>query len=532
MNYIEIGKIPPNSKNELSTPEQLVENLKSLIGEKFPLTGKPRTDGSNFRKMITNHLLSNYIPKEAVEYEIVPPKQKGVPSFLREYIDTYIVTSGVNYNLQVWNRNPNSSSVQVDLKNGETLLASDVRFVLGKINADEIIESIVIMTPEYIENRFGKFGKPTVKQQLIISNKKREEILKKHSMIVADTNISVDLLDTENNMVVGDVNIKDEPERVLPIETINQQVNSILDINSEKTDAILELKREISDYNKKIRAQRTKLIPLQENISGSRIISKDDLSMLKKFFPEIEIKRLEEIQNFHKEISAVLKEEIKEEISSVQNVIQLLEGNKAQVEQKVKEISEMSNLSQVILFKFAELQKKIEILSNQNKYYDELQVLSKEKKDADSRKQMMRMQQLSQLQNWINIKLQQLNDEIYHATKRPPIIMFDNKQYKFETIDDTGTGTCYRGMVLFDLAVLQDTCLPILVHDSVLLKQIEDVAIEKILDMYKDSKKQIFISLDKATSYSKKSQQILFDKKVLCLGPNGRELFGQSWSRK
>ena len=163
MNYIEIGKIPPISKNELSAPEQLVENLKSLIGEKFSLTGKPRTDGSNFRKMITNHLLSNYIPKEAVEYEIVPPKQKGVPSFLREYIDTYIVTSGVNYNLQVWNRNPNSSSVQVDLKNGETLLASDVRFVLGKINADEIIESIVIMTPEYIENRFGKFGKPTVK---------------------------------------------------------------------------------------------------------------------------------------------------------------------------------------------------------------------------------------------------------------------------------------------------------------------------------------------------------------------------------
>lgn len=241
INYIEIGKIPPNSKNELSTPEQLVENLKSLIGEKFPLTGKPRTDGSNFRKMITNHLLSNYIPKEAVEYEIVPPKQKGVPSFLREYIDTYIVTSGVNYNLQVWNRNPNSSSVQVDLKNGETLLASDVRFVLGKINADEIIESIVIMTPEYIENRFGKFGKPTVKQQLIISNKKREEILKKHSMIVADTNISVDLLDNENNMVVGDVNIKDEPERVLPIETINQQVTEKL--LGEKLDISLSTKQ-------------------------------------------------------------------------------------------------------------------------------------------------------------------------------------------------------------------------------------------------------------------------------------------------
>ena len=320
-----------------------------------------------------------------------------------------------------------------------------------------------------------------------------------------------------------------EKEREQITDELN---NSILDINSEKTDVILGLKREISDYNKKLRSQKAKLVPLQENLSGSRIIGKDDLTTLRKFFPEIEIKQLEEIQNFHKEISDVLKEEIKEEINGIQNIIHLLESNKAQVEQKVKEISKMSNLSQVILFKFAELQKKIEILSNQNKYYDELQVLTKEKKDADSRKKLMRMQQLSQLQNLINIKMQELNDEIYHDTKRPPIIMFDDKQYKFETLDDTGTGTCYRGMVLFDLVVLNDTCLPILVHDSVLLKQIEDIAIEKILEMYMSSKKQIFISLDKATSYSEKSQKILFDKKVLDLGPDGRELFGRSWSRK
>lgn len=330
---------------------------------------------------------------------------------------------------------------------------------------------------------------------------------------------------------------KDNDKKIIELEKEREQItdelnNSILDINSEKTDVILGLKREISDYNKKLRSQKAKLVPLQENLSGSRIIGKDDLTTLRKFFPEIEIKQLEEIQNFHKEISDVLKEEIKEEINDIQNIIHLLESNKAQVEQKVKEISKMSNLSQVILFKFAELQKKIEILSNQNKYYDELQVLTKEKKDADSRKKLMRMQQLSQLQNLINIKMQELNDEIYHDTKRPPIIMFDDKQYKFETLDDTGTGTCYRGMVLFDLVVLNDTCLPILVHDSVLLKQIEDIAIEKILEMYMSSKKQIFISLDKATSYSEKSQKILFDKKVLDLGPDERELFGRSWSRK
>ncbi|MDO4417655.1 MAG: nuclease, partial [Eubacteriales bacterium] len=79
MDYVEIGKIPPRSKSVMSTPEELVDRLQSLVGTKMQLTGKSRTDGSNFRKLVTEHLLSKYIPEAATEYEIVPPKQKGVP---------------------------------------------------------------------------------------------------------------------------------------------------------------------------------------------------------------------------------------------------------------------------------------------------------------------------------------------------------------------------------------------------------------------------------------------------------------------
>ena len=81
MSLIEEGKKPPKCKDVISAPERLVEILKPLIGSKIPMTGKPRTDGSNFRKIITEHLLSNYMPEAADEYEIVPPKQKGVPVF-------------------------------------------------------------------------------------------------------------------------------------------------------------------------------------------------------------------------------------------------------------------------------------------------------------------------------------------------------------------------------------------------------------------------------------------------------------------
>lgn len=77
MDYIEEGKKPPKCKNIISTPQELVKKLRSLIGQKIQMTGKSRTDGSNFRKIITNYLLAEYMPEAASEYEIVPPKQKG-----------------------------------------------------------------------------------------------------------------------------------------------------------------------------------------------------------------------------------------------------------------------------------------------------------------------------------------------------------------------------------------------------------------------------------------------------------------------
>ena len=241
MNYLEEGKKPPKMKANMSSPKDLVERLEPLIGEKFILTGKSRTDGSNFRKLITECLLSSYMPEASEDYEIVPPKQKGVPSFLREYIDTYIVTTGMAYNLQVWNRNPNSASVQVDLKNGETLLASDVRFVLGKISNDNQIESIIIMTPEYIESKFGKFGKPTIKQQLIISNKKRDDIISRGSMVINDTTLSDDVIDKECNDIDEDTSIKDDPEKVLPISYIDSKITN--ELIGEKLNISLSTKQ-------------------------------------------------------------------------------------------------------------------------------------------------------------------------------------------------------------------------------------------------------------------------------------------------
>ena len=88
----------------------------------------------------------------------------------------------------------------------------------------------------------------------------------------------------------------------------------------------------------------------------------------------------------------------------------------------------------------------------------------------------------------------------------------------------------YKGLILFDLAVLQSSNLPFLVHDSVLLLQIENEVVERILDYYSKSEKQIFIAFDKTAT--EKAMEILKKAEVLHLTRGGNELFGRAWNRK
>jgi hypothetical protein len=181
-------KIPPKSVAMLTKSEILAKYFSELVGQPFTLTSKTRTDGSNIRKLIASTLEKHPLPElaEQGQFEIVPPKAKGVPKIAREFVDTYIVTSGTSYNLQVWNRIPATETLLVKYESGESLKCTDVRFVFVRIDTEKNkIASVIILTPEYIEQKFGKFGKPTIKHQLLISGKVRNEIYEREDKILS-----------------------------------------------------------------------------------------------------------------------------------------------------------------------------------------------------------------------------------------------------------------------------------------------------------------------------------------------------------
>ena len=190
------------------------------------------------------------------------------------------------------------------------------------------------------------------------------------------------------------------------------------------------------------------------------------------------------------------------------------------------------NYSRIVLEKHSALIKEINRLIQENARFDEETELVAAEKVASERAQTMRKEQLIYLQNTVNLRMAEVNDFLYSGRKTPPTLTLNDLQYTFQTRDDTGTGTSYKGLVVFDLSVLELTQLPIIVHDSVVLKQIADEAIETILMKYQSIGKQVFIALDKAPSYTGPATEILEKTTVLSLSKDGNELFGRSWNDK
>ena len=225
-----IFKLPPDKPSSLSPLEELQKRLSPLIGTQLTITKKSRTDGSNNRKLIAAQLLKYQLPNIATPntYEIVPPKKKGVPKIVLEFIDTYIVTSGSSYNLQVWNRIPDSNSILIAYDSLDSLQCSDVRFVLTKVDlASQEISMIAILTADYIVSNFGKFGKPTIKHQLLISQLKRNEIIRSKNKIFFHKDspkLSYLLTDKFNPPPKGNMVSDPTPNNLYSLELIRDEI--------------------------------------------------------------------------------------------------------------------------------------------------------------------------------------------------------------------------------------------------------------------------------------------------------------------
>ncbi|MDR0681239.1 MAG: DUF2326 domain-containing protein [Dysgonamonadaceae bacterium] len=308
----------------------------------------------------------------------------------------------------------------------------------------------------------------------------------------------------------------------------------LVGLELEDARRISTIKAELANLRRQRSRLESKLELIQRNMDSNIIDFQDDFSDLQIFFPSIEIRKIQEIEGFHKKLQNILRDEFIDEKQLTETQLEETRESILKNEAIIAEENIPEEVTKKQLDEYADINKQIEILKQENSSYQQLQELRESVKTIGQQLESQQSGSIRELQNTISNKMKELNDIIYDGQKQHPILTLypDGKNYIFETPHDTGTGTSYKALVVFDLSILALTPLPALVHDSVVLKQIADAPLEKILGLYQKSGKQIFIALDKGGSYTRRTEEILEQTAVLRLSDNGNELFGRSWNIK
>lgn len=306
--------------------------------------------------------------------------------------------------------------------------------------------------------------------------------------------------------------------------------HGLLDMDAEAFEQAIYIKKLLSRARRAKSRAQSRCDMLDENGNYTFSATVNNFTDLRKFFPNVAIAHLEDIEKFHKTISSIFKAELKSERLKIKKELAEYDQIIHTYESQLQELIQNPNLSKAILTRHTELLHEKERMQRENDAYVKFEQLQKDR-DADAeRLKAIKQEQFALVSTQLNKEMSKINDEIYGGTSNAPTLAFTDNNYTFFTPDDSGTGIAYKGLVVYDLAVLKLTRLPILVHDSIILKQISDEAIEKIIELYASCGKQVIIALDKQTSYSPKTNATLNKAAVLMLGKNGEELFGRSWS--
>ena len=303
------------------------------------------------------------------------------------------------------------------------------------------------------------------------------------------------------------------------------------EIEKGKEKAQLDAQRLMLETELQSKQRKLKLVTM--SLEYGLYPTEADLSALQEFFPGVNLRKLYEVERYHQKLAQILDEQFSTEQQSIEGEIDSLKQQLAEVRTHISTLGFIGNISKEFLDKHAEIKGKIDALKVQNEAFLTLKGLQDAKARADEILKKAIESILLEIETELNDKMREFDGQLHSEPRKPPYLRFDSyNRYKFETPDDTGTGSNFRSMIIYDLAVLFTTALPAIAHDSLILKNISDGAIDGIMKIYEKSEKQIFIAFDKQAAYTVDTQTILERNCVLRLSDGNCELYGRPWNKE
>jgi hypothetical protein len=259
-----------------------------------------------------------------------------------------------------------------------------------------------------------------------------------------------------------------------------------------------------------------RLVRTKQNIEENKHIKSSQLEALRQFFPDINIDKLAEIEEFHSSVARLLKKELVQTERSLTSELLSIDLAIAQIDAQVTDRLEGYSDPTIIVDRVYRLSEKWTSLKSINKNFEKRNSLDSEFVSAKQELGAAKLDVLAGMQVSINNWLEELVGEIYGSGGNAPNLVLKEGSYEYDITDDTGTGTAFANLVLFDLAVLSQTSLPFLIHDLPLFKNVEHDAVSGFVVEYaKAVNKQVFIALDEINKYGRSTSDILRARCVL-----------------
>lgn len=311
----------------------------------------------------------------------------------------------------------------------------------------------------------------------------------------------------------------------------------LLDLDSMQAQQISELNEQLISYTRQRARVQTQLNSIRREMTEGKKSFKRSFDDLARFFPNVDFKPIEEIEEFHRCLSKVLTDEFRESERELATAYVMLNNEIVRIKQQISEVKSIPNVSQAVLRQFAQVSTELQMVRKANENFSTYNGLKDTAAEYAKTRDDMITAQVAYIQDTVNDKMREITYRILKSMDQlPPRLTIDKlSKYIFETKADGGSGALSRGLITFDLANMEVCNIPFIVHDADLMDPIEKPTLTEIIREYcatAETKRQSFVSFRSYEFYDPEIQPIIKSHQVIQLTANGNELFGWAWNKE
>jgi uncharacterized protein YydD (DUF2326 family) len=326
-----------------------------------------------------------------------------------------------------------------------------------------------------------------------------------------------DLRKAFRSQIVPRVGKREYADNVFRIEEMESELSDIkqnlaafaLNIAAIANREMLELKTQKDKLLDTKLQLDSKLLRIRRSLAESRYVKSRHFESLKGFFPDVNTERLANIETFHSSLAKVLKIELQESEASLKAQLDRANAEIAAIDERLLQRLGALESPGLVVDRVFDISTKLRTAKQENGYFDKMQSLSADRRAKDEELSGRRDAALREIENTLNRTMREIVSSVFGEQRKSPRIELTESNYHYEVFEDTGTGTAYSSLIVLDLAVFSTTELPVLIHDSILFKNIENKAVANLLNVYLASEKQCFIAIDEVDKYGNASAAML-----------------------